>query len=80
MALFNVLDGLIEAWCERRALKPLRYILQGYPLTSGLTDDWHQLKEALENVRACCGDDLTPEEAHKLGRAIVEIQNRLEYR
>jgi hypothetical protein len=80
LTVFATVDSLIDAWCERRALKPLRYILQGYPLGSGLTDDWHQFKEALENVRAFCRDDLTREEAREIGRAIVLLQNMLESR
>jgi hypothetical protein len=80
VTIFTTLDSLIDAWCERRALKPLRYVLQGYPLSSGLTDDWHQLKEALENVRAFCRSELTRDEARRLGLVIVEIQNMLENR
>jgi hypothetical protein len=25
---FKILDGLINSWCERRALRPLRYLLE----------------------------------------------------
>ena len=28
---FKILDHLINGWCERRALRPLRYLLDAYP-------------------------------------------------
>jgi hypothetical protein len=28
---FKILDHLITGWCERRALRPLRYLLDAYP-------------------------------------------------
>ena len=34
---------LVDQWCERRCLTALKYILQGWPLSSGLTDDWAEL-------------------------------------
>lgn len=36
--LFRVLQSLTEAWCDRHCLMALRHMLQGYPLTSPLTD------------------------------------------
>ncbi len=30
---------LVDGWCERRALRPLRTILAGYLRVSGLTDE-----------------------------------------
>jgi hypothetical protein len=43
---------LFDAWCERRAVRPLRHLLSAWPLTSGLTDDWGALREALRALRA----------------------------
>lgn len=43
---------LFDAWCERRAVRPLRHLLSAWPLTSGLTDDWGALREALLALRA----------------------------
>ncbi len=43
---------LFDGWCERRAVTPLRDFLRGWPLSSGLTDDWANLYEALRTVRA----------------------------
>jgi hypothetical protein len=38
--LVQILDVLIDGWCERRALHPLGALLQGYPSLLQLTDDW----------------------------------------
>lgn len=76
-SLFALLDGLVDHWCERRALGPLRLILQAYPLASGLTDEWHQLYQALRLIRSQYDKQLPEEEALLLGEAIVSIGQRL---
>lgn len=78
--LFSILDGLVDGWCERRALKPLRYILQAYPLAGGLGDEWQQLYDALRDIRALCRDELDAEEKERLNQAIVAVQNALDSR
>ena len=42
---------LFDVWCERRAVRPLRYLLSAWPLTNGLTDEWGALREALRTLR-----------------------------
>ena len=49
--LFQHLDRFADSLCERRALKPLRYLLSGYPLTSPHTDGWFALLDALKDVK-----------------------------
>jgi hypothetical protein len=78
--LFRILDGLIDLWCERRDLNPLRRILPAYPLTNKLTDGWRMLYDALRDVRAFCRDELSAAEQQQLGDAIVIVQNALENR
>ena len=73
------LGGLIDSWCDRRCLSALRCILQGYPLSSGLTDDWANLLHALENVRSFARDELTIEEKQIVGELITDVQ-RVVYR
>jgi hypothetical protein len=68
------LTALVDSWCERRCLSALKFILQGYPLSSGLTDDWANLLKALEDVRAFARDELTQEDAKILGDLIVSTQ------
>jgi len=53
---------LVETWCDRRCLRALRYILQGFPPMSPLNDGWGELKIALENVRAFARNELDDQE------------------
>ena len=75
--LFAILAGLVDAWCGRRALRCLRFILPGYPMPSHLTDSWQTLLEAMQNVRALCRDDLTEGERESLGKAIALAEGAL---
>jgi hypothetical protein len=60
--LFRLLDDLIDRWCERRALHPLRLVLAGYPPAPALTDEWAELYAALRNLTRLPVDGLTSEE------------------
>jgi hypothetical protein len=78
----KILDPLVDAWCERRAFKPLRYILPVYPLPSStwLTDDCAMILEALKDVRGFCHDILPASERSELTRAMIILQDALEKR
>jgi hypothetical protein len=76
--LFPLLNGLVDGWCERRALNPLRHILSAYPLSNGLSDEWHKLYDALGDIRTLCREELEPEEKEKLNRAILHVQKVLD--
>lgn len=69
--IIQEIDKLVDGWCERRCLKPLRYILQHYPLLSGLTDEWGALYESLRDIKGLCQNELTHEEQ----KLLVEIIN-----
>ncbi len=71
--------ALVDSWCERRCLSALKFILQGYPLSSGLTDDWGNLLKALEDVRAFARDELTEEETKTVGE-LIGFVSRIVYR
>ena len=74
--LFKTLDGLINGWCERRALRPLAYLLPAYPGVVVHADQQFQLLEALKNLKGLCHDHLTPEEL----RLIMQAHNFLDER
>jgi hypothetical protein len=74
---FKILDHLINGWCERRALRPLRYLLDAYPGVLAHTDQQFELVEALKKVKALCRDDLTPEELQLVTRAHDFLNERL---
>ena len=76
--LFDILNKLIDTWCERRALNPLRLILPGYFAFNGLTDGWELLYEALREIRALCREEITAAEQEEIGKAIMAVQNALE--
>jgi hypothetical protein len=60
--VLNSVAALVDAWCEERKLRCLRFILQAFPLTTGITDDWSELALQLRNVETYCVDDLSEEE------------------
>jgi len=76
--LFPLLDELIDGWCERRALNPLRHILSVYPFSTGLSDEWHKLDDALQDIRAYCLDELGVGEKEKLNQAVLHVQKVFE--
>ena len=75
-----ILDRLVTAWCARRALAPLRYILQAYPTVWNLTDECYRLLEAMKDVRGLSRDSLTEDEYRDLTRAMILLQDALEKR
>jgi hypothetical protein len=78
--LFNTLDGLINGWCERRALRPLAYLLPDYPGVFAHTDRQFQLLEALKNLKRLCRDHLTAEELRLITQAHNFLDQRLRTR
>jgi hypothetical protein len=78
--LFKTLDGLTDGWCERRALRPLGYLLRAYPGVLTHTDEQFQLLEALKNLKRLCRDYLTPEELRLVTQAHNFLEERLRTR
>jgi hypothetical protein len=73
----QVIDGLIDSWCERRALQPLRILLPAWPLGMGLTDDWQRVREALRHLRAMAGKSLPQNEQKQLNELIAAVDQIL---
>jgi hypothetical protein len=69
-AVLEDVSALVGSWCDRRCFRALHEILQGWPMVSGLTDDWGNLYQALERVRASARHELTNEEALRVDDAI----------
>jgi hypothetical protein len=78
MTLTQNLDWLIEQWCERKSLKPLKYILPIYPGPLAHADQLGDLLEALRDVKGLCRDDLNPEELNRVISSINELEERVE--
>jgi hypothetical protein len=71
------LERLIEAWCDRRDLRPLALLLPTYTSNAGLTDDWARLMEALYDLRA---RGRLPEDEQLEVERLVPIVERMVYR
>jgi hypothetical protein len=78
--LFKILDGLINGWCERRAFRPLAYLLPTYPRVFVHADQQFQLLEALKNLKRFCRDNLTREELRLITQAYNFLDDRLRTR
>ncbi len=60
-AFFAELRSLIDAWCDRRCLRPLATILPAYTSFNGMNDGWGELLNALKSL-AVSQDALLPAE------------------
>jgi hypothetical protein len=76
--LFKI-DKLIDSWCERRSLGPLRHILRSYPPLSGLTDEWGAVLDSLKDIKGLCGGELTDDEK-KTMTELINAVHKLVYR
>jgi hypothetical protein len=76
-SIVTSIEQLIDGWCERRSLKPLRFILASYPLTSGLSDDWYSLLNSLKDIKGLCSSELTAEELSLVIELISATQDIL---
>jgi hypothetical protein len=77
MDIPKILDTLIDGWCERRAIRPLKYLLRAYPGPLAHTDQKFELLDALKDVKGLCRDDLTPEERQLLNEAHNTLEDAL---
>ena len=77
--ILRSVKDLVNAWCDRRCLSALKFILQGYPLASPLTDGWADLLKALEDVQAFAGDEIIASERQITGELIRAV-HRIVYR
>jgi hypothetical protein len=67
---FAALRSLIDSWCDRRALKPLSWLLGPYLAFNGLTDSWGEIVSALKGVRAYCREDFSGTELETIDALI----------
>lgn len=60
------LAALVDRWCERRALRPLRFLLPHYPAARVLTDDWDALALCLKTIRVDANAELVADEIERV--------------
>ena len=72
------LDYLIDQWCERRALRPLRILLSAYPDMPVHTDQFYNLLEGLRDIKGLCHSQLTSDELGYVTTAMNELEEAVE--
>jgi replicative superfamily II helicase len=78
-AVFEAAKVLIDAWCDRRELRVLKTMLDGYLSLNGLTDGWVAFYDALRNVRAFHAAGL-PLSEQSIVEALIRATERIVYR
>jgi hypothetical protein len=71
------LNWLIEQWCERRELCPLKYLLPVYPSPLIHTDDFGRLLDRLRDIKGFCRNKLTSEELNHVIALINDTEDIL---
>jgi hypothetical protein len=66
-------SNLIDAWCERRELKPLAILLPAWLSNNGLTDGWAAVLDALKALRG--SDSLRHDEGDVVERSIIAVEH-----
>lgn len=77
---WGAIDGLIDSWCERRALKPLSWVLRPYFAFNGLTDGWTDLLNGFKSIHLRCRDDVSEQELEILCELIRTAKRALNSR
>lgn len=77
---FGVIQQLVDRWCERRLLTPLRHLLPVYPLHTPHTDGWFDLYRGLKDVQVFCRSELPSDEQEMLRTAMQDIAQVLDQR
>jgi hypothetical protein len=72
------MNALLNSWCDRRAIQPLRIVLPRYPMPNGFTDEMSDLARALKTVRAEIGAALPPAEFDSLVALLHALEEALE--
>ncbi len=75
--LYQRLNWLIDQWCERKAVQPLRILLPAYPAAPVHTDQFYMLLEGLKDVKGLCRNQLSSEELGCVIASINEIEDAL---
>ena len=75
--LFTLLDQLIDAWCERRALGPLSVLLPAYPPAPLHTDQWAALFAAIRNLKGVPPGTLSEQEGACIAEAHALVYHLL---
>ena len=65
---------LVDAWCERRCLHALGFVLQGFPLHCLHTDGWGDLLQGLIKAQQSARKEMTQTEAEMVDKLVAEMK------
>jgi hypothetical protein len=68
------LAGLINRWCEQRALRQLALILPEYLAFNGMSDGWYELHASFGRLRGLGPDSYEPSD----WRAVIDLLNTID--
>lgn len=68
----NKIEFLIDRWCDRRQLEPLRHILNARVSLNGLTDGWNDFLRDLKTIRTNYSKSIKDDEFEALVALIYE--------
>ena len=71
-------EFLINSWCSRKELTPLRRILNGHSALNGLTDGWEEMLLQLKTIRAQNKKEIKDEELNIIIELIHATESALE--
>jgi hypothetical protein len=80
MDVCQILDTLIDQWCERRALRPLQLLFRAYPAPLAHTDQKFELLDAMKDVKGLCRGELPAEEIRMLIEVVQALDDSLQNR
>jgi hypothetical protein len=72
------ISKLVDRWCERRALRPLRMVLPSWPPPNGFSDEWRAVWAAMRHVRSMCREELAQHgESEAVNAIVADLSQRL---
>jgi len=72
----QIIESLVDSWCERRELTALSYVFPAWTSNNGLTDGWAQLRDDLKHAHVMC-THLPADERDSLKQAYVAIDGAI---
>jgi hypothetical protein len=74
---FALLRQVLHQWCDRRALRPLAIVLPSYVGFAGLSDSWHELRDALRSALAH-PQEISDEELATIAQLLKAVDRALD--
>lgn len=66
---------LVDAWCERRCLYVLGFVLQGFPLHCLHTDGWGDFRMGLSKAQQFASKEMADAELEMVNKLLAEMRS-----